>query len=74
MQNVLKMTLQKCFDRRNFIFNPYAQKLHLYTDQQAKEQLIGKSRSEKQTSAGLTRWFDRLAHFDIAVQHNAGFN
>ena len=33
-----------------------------------------RNRSNHQYSARLTRWLDRLAHFDIAVQHIAGKN
>ena len=33
-----------------------------------------RNRSNHQYSARLRRWLDRLAHFDIAVQHNAGRN
>ena len=58
----------------NFQFHLYGKKVHLYTDHQALEPLIKRNRSNHQYSARLTRWFDRLAHFDIAAQHFAGSN
>ena len=57
-----------------FRFYHYGKKVHLYTDHQALEPLIKRNRSNHQYSARLTRWLDRLAHFDIAVQHIAGSN
>ena len=57
-----------------FRFYLYGKKVHLYTDQQALEPLIKRNRSNHQYSARLTRWLDRQAHFDIAVQHIAGSN
>ena len=57
-----------------FRFYLYGKKVHLYTDHQALEPLIKRNRSNHQYSARLTRWLDRLAHFDIAVQHIAGRN
>ena len=57
-----------------FRFYLYGKKVHLYTDHQALEPLIKRNRSNHQYSARLTRWLDRLAHFDIAVQHIAGSN
>ena len=44
-------------------------RVHLYTDHQALEPLIKRNRSNKQYSARLTRWLDRLTHFDIAIKH-----
>ena len=57
-----------------FRFYLYGKKVFLYTDHQALEPLIKRNRSNHQYSARLTRWLDRLAHFDIAVQHIAGKN
>ena len=57
-----------------FRFYLYGKKVHLYTDHQALEPLIKRNRSNKQYSARLTRWFDRLTHFDISIQHIAGSN
>ena len=57
-----------------FRFYLYGKKVYLYTDNQALEPLIKQNRGNHQYSARLTRWLDRLAHFDIAVQHIAGSN
>ena len=57
-----------------FRFYLYGKKVYLYTDHQALEPLIKRNRCNKQYSARLTRWLDRLAHFDIAIQHIAGSN
>ena len=57
-----------------FRFCLYGKKVFLYTDHQALEPLIKRNRCNKQYSARLTRWLDRLAHFDISVQHIAGSN
>ena len=55
-------------------FYLYGKKEHLYTDHQALEPLIKRNRCNKQYSARLTRWLDRLTHFDISIQHIAGSN
>ena len=52
----------------------YENEVLLYTDHQALEPLIKRNRSNKQYSARLTRWLDRLAQFDIAIQNIAGSN
>ena len=57
-----------------FLFYLYGKKVLLYTDHKALEPLIKRNRSKKQYSARLTRWLDRLAHFDISIQHIAGNN
>ena len=57
-----------------FRFYLYGKKVCLYTDHQALEPLIKRNRCNKQYSARLTRWLDRLAHFDISIQHIAGGN
>ena len=57
-----------------FRFILYGKKVYLYTDHQALEPLIKRNRSNKQYSARLTRWLDRLTHFDISIQHIAGSN
>ena len=49
-------------------------KVFLYTDHQALESLIKRIRCNRQYSARLTRWLDRLVHFGIAIQHIAGSN
>ena len=48
--------------------------VHLYTDQQALEPLIKRIRAYRQYSTQLTRWLDRLAHFDNSIKHTAGMN
>ena len=55
-----------------FRFHFYGKKVHLYTDHQALEPLIKRNRSNKENSARLTRWLDRLTYFDISIQHIAG--
>ena len=57
-----------------FRFYLYGKKVNLYTDHQALETLIKQNRCIKQYSAKLTRWLDRLTHFDISIQHIAGSN
>ena len=50
----------------------YGKPIKLLTDHQALEPLIKRNRSNKTYSARLTRWLDRLAHFNINVHHIAG--
>ena len=50
----------------------YGKPIELLTDHQALEPLIKRKRSNKTYSARLTRWLDRLAHFDINIKHIAG--
>ena len=57
-----------------FRFHLYGKKVYLYADHQALEPLIKRNRCNKQYKAKLIRWLDRLAHFDIAIQHIAGSN
>ena len=57
-----------------FRFYLYEKIVVLYRDHQALEPLIKRNRCNRQYSARLTRWLDRLAHFDIAIQHIAGSN
>ena len=58
----------------NFRFYQYGKKVHLYTDHQALKPLIKQNRCNKQYSGRLTRWLDRLQHFDISIQHIASSN
>ena len=44
------------------------------TNHQALQPLLKRNRAHKQYSARLTRWLDRLAHFDVNVQYTAGKN
>ena len=48
--------------------------VYLYTNHQALEPSIKSNRAYQQYSAGLTRWLDRLAHFDISIKHTAQRN
>ena len=57
-----------------FRFYFYGRKVYLYTDHQALEPLKKRNRCNEQHSANLFRWLERLAHFDIAIQHIAGSN
>ena len=50
------------------------EKVNLLTDHQALQLLLKKNRAHKQYSARLTRWLDRLSHFDVNVQYTAGKN
>ena len=50
----------------------YGKPIELLTDHQALEPLIKRNRTNKIYSARLTRWLDRLAHFDINIKHIAG--
>ena len=47
-------------------------KVNLLTDHQALQPLLKRNRAHKQYSARLTRWLDRLSHFDVNVQYTAG--
>ena len=49
-------------------------RVNLLTDHQALQPLLKKNRAHKQYSAQLTRWLDRLSHFDVNVQYTAGKN
>ena len=50
----------------------YGKPIELLTDHQALEPLIKRNRSNKTYSARLTRWLDRLRHFDIQIKYVAG--
>ena len=52
----------------------YGKKLNLLTDHQALQPLLKRNRAHKQYSARLTRWLDKLSHFDVNVQFTAGKN
>ena len=49
----------------------YGKPIEILIDHQALEPLIKRNRSNKTYSARLTRWLDRLAHFDINIKHIA---
>ena len=48
--------------------------IYIQTTKHLLEPLIKRNRCNRQYSARLTRWLDRLEHFDIAIQHTAGSN
>ena len=50
----------------------YGKPIEQLTDHQTLEPLIKRNRTNKTYSARLTRWLDRLAHFDINIKHIAG--
>ena len=52
----------------------YGKRVNLITDHQAPQPLHKKNLAHKQYSARITRWLDRLSHFDLNVQYTAGKN
>ena len=58
----------------NFRYYVYGKKVYLLTDHQALQPLVKRNRAHKQYSARLTRWLDRLSHFDVNVHYTAGKN
>ena len=57
-----------------FRYFVYGKRVTLLTDHQALQPLLKKNRAHKHYSARLTRWLDRLSHFDVNVQYTAGKN
>ena len=57
-----------------FRYYVYGKRINLLTDHQALQPLLKRNRAHKQYSARLTRWLDRLGHFDVNVQYTAGKN
>ena len=57
---------------RTFQIVHYGKPIKILTYHEALEPLMKKNRSNKTYSARLTRWLDRLAHFDININHIAG--
>ena len=55
-------------------FYVYGKKVNLLNDHQAIQPLLKRNRAYKQYIARLTRWLERLSHFDVNVQHTAGKN
>ena len=55
-----------------FRFHLYGKQVRLFSDHQALEPLLKRNKANKQYSARLTRWLDRLNHFDISLKHTAG--
>ena len=54
-----------------FRYFVYGKRGNLLADHQALQPLLKKNRAHKQYSARLTRWLDRLSHFDVNVQYTA---
>ena len=52
-------------------FHLYGKQVHLFLDHQALEPLFKQNKTNKQYSARLTQWLDRLNHFDICLKHTA---
>ena len=55
-----------------FIFHLYGKQVQLFSDHQALIPLLKRNKTNKLYSARLTRWLDRLNHFDICLKHTAG--
>ena len=55
-----------------FRFHLYGKPVQLFSDHQALEPLLKQNKMNKQYSALLTRWLDRVNHFDICLKHTAG--
>ena len=55
-----------------FRFHLYGKQVHVFSDHQALEHFLKRNKMNKQYSARLTRWLDRLNHFDICLKHTAG--
>ena len=60
------------WELKHFRLYIYGKPIELFLDHQALEPLIKRNRTNKTYSARLTRWLDRLAHFDINIKHIAG--
>ena len=58
----------------HFRYYVYGKKVNLLTDHQALQPLLKRNRTHKQYGARLTRWLDRLSHFDVNLQYTAGKN
>ena len=56
----------------HFRFYIYGKPVKLFSDHSAFEPLLRRNRANKIYSARLTRWLDRIAHFDVSVNHIAG--
>ena len=56
----------------HFRFYIYGKPIKLFSDHSALEPLLRRNRANKTYSARLTRWLDRITHFDVTVNHIAG--
>ena len=50
----------------------YGKQVQLYSNHQALEPFLKRNKAKEQNSARLTRWLDRLNHFDISLKLTAG--
>ena len=50
----------------------YGKQIQLFSDHQSLEPLLKRNKTNKQNSARLTRWLDRLNHFDVSLKYTAG--
>ena len=66
--------LRALWGLEHFRYYVYGKRVNLLTDHQALQPLLKKNRAHKQYSARLTRWLDRLSHFDVNIQYTAGKN
>ena len=57
-----------------FRYFVYGKRVNLLADHQTLQPLLKKNRARKQYSPRLTRWLDRLSHFDVNIQYTAGKN
>ena len=57
-----------------FRYYIYGKRVNLLTDHPALQPLLTRKRAHKQYVARLTRWLNRLSHFDVNVQYTAGKN
>ena len=55
-----------------FRFHLYGKQVQLFSYHQALEPLLKRNKANKQYTSRLTRWLDRLNHFDISLKHTAG--
>ena len=55
-----------------FRLHLYGKQVQLFSNHQALEPLLKRNKANKQNSARLTRWLDRLNHFNISLKHTAG--
>ena len=59
---------------KDFRYYVFGKRVKLLTYHQALQPLLKRNRAHKQYSAKLTRWLDRVSHFDVNVQYTAGKN
>ena len=57
---------------KRFRFHSYGKQVQIFSDHQALEPLRKRNKANEQYSASLTRWLNRLKHFDISLKHTAG--